>query len=243
MPFMFGSATYFAHAYILNQYPHYAPQFRYLFYGLFYAIFTSPVTSLLNMDTTRYAISLAKSDETDLQEYLAGCVLGYLSMFAFLYGLTPKYRFAATRSTTLFHVVVLFAVIGSIVLWTVPYNDNGNAFSSDFRVLFFNATQSIIGTLPILSTSVYGQHMDGAHAAVVLIAMSGIWYLSNIFYAKSEIVADNLDNSYFGQIVVGFVFIWLSNIIAFASARALNVDVSQKVGHLITCFMYVTVIL
>ena len=229
MPFMFGTVTYFAHVYAINQYPHYAPQFRFLFYGLFYAIFTLPVTSLLSMDTTRFAISQGGSETADLREYLGGGVLGYLAMFTFLYALTPKYRFNTTRSSIMFLIAVALAVMGSAALWTVPYNDNNNQYANDFRGMFFNATQSIIGTLPILSTSVYGQHMDGAHAAVVLIAMNGVWYLSNIFYAKSTLIANNLDNTHYNQIIVGFLCIWFSNIFAFASARSLTVDVSQKV--------------
>ena len=92
-------------------------------------------------------------------------------------------------------------------------------------------------TLLILGGAVLHQHIDGAHASVLLLGYYGIWYLQTGFDLKKNTTGSTLDTAW-----AGCLFAWFSAFAALLTARFASVahqtevQVRWSLGYLCCTF-------
>ena len=177
---------------------------RYLFYGLLYYIVVEGPSKLQTVDDYRAFYSHTQNGGTsysqwtfvkyltpkDIKTLLAGAILNYIGLLLCLATVHGKWAFKCSVATFLNLIAIALGAIGIIIVYANKatmhlgnyrdLNNNYGEFQID-RADAFVMASSLIVLLLIVSGSVFHEHADGAHAAMVGLGTYGVWYLADGF--------------------------------------------------------------
>ena len=194
---------------------------RFIFFGFVYFAAVRSINSWQQVDTNRHYYDTDQGfldASSSTKRLFGGEILAYMALFLAAIAVHGAIQIPKGFHAFLYVVAIALNIIGSVILWNlsaVQLEDGNTAV----RTAAFTMAVSQWITLLILWGSVFHKHSEGAKAAVMGIAITGLWYLSSGFSLKDTLNSIDDSSTQGARSWAGSLFCWFSAIVALYTAH------------------------